>query len=486
MLGYTGMILFIIGVILVLPLIVLIFFPSESPCLWAFLTPGLFAIFLGGLLWCFFSSENNADLTYSEGTVIVAVSWMIAIGLGAYPFLKAGGLTFTQAVFESASGWTTTGLTVIDVGPAPRIVLLYRSILQWMGGAGFAIIMLSALAGPAGTGLSSAEGRESQLVPNIRRSAALVLGIYTTYTLFGMAALHVAGMSGFDAVNHAFTSISTGGFSTHPESIAYWKNPHVEAVVIVLMLLGSTNFFTGYLLFKRKMVSVYRNSEMRLEAIIMLVSISMLFVVQSRQLHLTLPESFRVSVFEAVSAISTTGFTIGANSPWNGFGIWMIILLMLIGGGTGSTSGGIKLYRLYILFRGLIWEFKRKILPNTAVTEPDAWHGEQRRFIGDEELKHNALYVFLYLSFFATGGLMIAWHGFPLQDSLFEFASAVGTVGLSAGVTGSETPCVVLWTQTIGMLLGRLEFFAVIVGMIKLAGDLRSIVSSGGSRGQFA
>lgn len=474
-LGYTGMILFVIGVILLLPLSALFFFPDESGCWRAFLLPGGSAVIAGGLMRCVFSPADNADLTYPEGTVIVALSWILAIGAGAYPFLPAAHLTLTQAVFESASGWTTTGLTVIDVHQAPRIVLLYRSILQWMGGAGFAIIMLSALAGPAGTGLSSAEGRESQLVPHVKRSATVVLGIYTAYTLFGMIALRIAGMNGFDAVNHAFTSISTGGFSTRPESIGYWKNPHIAMVIIILMLLGSTNFLSGYLLFRRKMRSVYHNSEIHLELLILITGIPLLLIMLCRHLHFGLSAAVRTSIFEAVSALSTTGFSLSSYSPWSGFGVLILILLMLIGGGTGSTSGGIKLYRIFVLLRGLVWEFKRRILPGTAITEPDVWHGEHRRFITDEELKHNSLYVFLYLSFFAIGTLIMVWHGFPLQDSLFEFASTVGTVGLSLGITDPSTPAFVLWTQSIGMLLGRLEFYAVIVGMIKLFGDLKSI-----------
>ncbi len=475
-LGYTGIMLVIIGIILLLPLTALFFFPDEIVCFYAFLLPGLSAIIPGGLLHCIFSFKENTDLTYAEGTVIVAISWISAILLGAFPFMPAFGLSFPQAVFESASGWTTTGLTVIDVTRAPHVVLLYRSVLQWMGGAGFAIIMLSALAGPSGTGLSMAEGRESQLVPNIRRSAAVVLSIYTVYTICGMSCLYIAGMNGFDAVNHAFTAISTGGFSTRSESVAYWNSPNIEAIIIVLMLLGSTSFFSGYLFFRRRIRSIYRNSEIRLELYILAAVIPLLYIMLLRQSALTsFHETARVAVFETVSALSTTGFSISSYSSWNEFGIMILILLMLIGGGTGSTSGGIKLYRIAVLCRGLIWEFKWRILPDTAITEPDVWHGEQRRFISDDALKHNALYVFLYLCFFAAGGLIIIWHGFSLQDSLFEFASTVGTVGLSAGITDTGTPVVVLWIQSMGMLLGRLEFFAVLVGIIKLMTDLKSI-----------
>lgn len=475
-LGCTGMIAFIAGLIILSPLICLPFYRNEMVLVRGFAWPGLLMLLAGGILSRAFSLREPFDLTYQEGATIIVVSWIIAVLAGAIPFSITLDLNFTQAVFEATSGWTTTGLSVVDVTTAPHLILFYRSMLQFAGGAGFAIIMLSALAGPAGTGLGTAEGRESQLVPNIRRSAELVLSIYTAYALIGVVLFHAAGMAWFDALNHSLTAVSTGGFSTRTQSIGYWDNAGVEGVAIVLMLLGATNFLTSYMLLKRKFKFILLNGELRLESALLLFCLPLLFFGVIQKIYPALNKALRVTIFETVSAVSTTGFSTTGYGNWGELGWLVLIVLMLIGGGTGCTAGGIKQYRIYILYRGLLWELKRRILPEKAVTEPDVWHGEQRRFISDEDLRHTSLFVFLYLAMFTFGVMIISAYGYPLKKCLFEFASTLGTVGLSVGVTTAKAPPGMLWTQIIGMLLGRLEFFAIIVGTIKLAQDIRSML----------
>jgi trk system potassium uptake protein TrkH len=474
-LGYTGVIACIVGLLILSPLLCLPFYSDEIVIGWGFVLPGLLTLLVGWILSHTCLPKETFDLTYQEGPIIIVLSWIMAILAGAIPFLINLDLSFTQAVFESTSGWTTTGLSVVDVATAPRLVLFYRSVLQFAGGAGFAIIMLSALAGPAGTTLAAAEGREGQLVPNIKRSAKLVLSMYTCYALVGIVALRAVDMEWFDALNHSFAAVSTGGFSTRPQSIGYWNSPGVEAVAIVLMLLGGTNFLTSYMLLKGKFKHVGRNGELRLELVLLLFSLAFLFLGVTKNLYPILHKAVRVAIFQAVSATSTTGFSTVGHENWGGLGWIVLIVLMLIGGGTGSTAGGLKQYRVYILYRGLLWEFRRRILPEKVVTEPDVWHGEQRRFISDQDLRHAGLFVCLYLAVFVFGGIIISAYGYSLREGLFEFASTVGTVGLSVGVTKASAPSGILWTEIIGMLFGRLEFFTIIVGTIKLVQDVRSM-----------
>ncbi|MBN1840792.1 MAG: TrkH family potassium uptake protein [Deltaproteobacteria bacterium] len=475
-LGYTGVIACIVGLLILSPLLLLPFCNNEIAIAWSFVLPGLLMLSAGWVLSRLFLPRKAFNLTYQEGSVIVVLSWTMAILAGAFPFLISLDLSLTQAVFESTSGWTTTGLSVVDVMTAPHLVLFYRSVLQFAGGAGFAIIMLSALAGPAGTALSAAEGREGRLVPNIKRSAKLVVSMYICYAAMGIMALRAVDMEWFDALNHSFTAVSTGGFSTRSQSIGYWNSPGVEAVIIVLMLLGSTNFLTSYMLLNRKFKLLLRNGELRLEFVLLLLSLTLVFFAVTKNLYSILHEALRATIFQVVSAMSTTGFsTVEYDENWCGLGWIVLIVLMLIGGGTGSTAGGLKQYRIYILYRGLLWEFKRLILPQKAVTDPDVWHGEQQGFISDEDLRHAGLFVFLYLAMFSFGGMIISAYGYSLKQALFEFASTLGTVGLSAGVTTADTPPGILWTQILGMLLGRLEFFTIIIGAIKLSQDLRSM-----------
>ena len=476
-LGYTGLICAIAGLALLSPLIALLAYPEEANLAWAFLLPGLVLSGLGLVFWRALSPKSDASLTLQEGAVIVVLSWFVAVVVGTVPFMAINGLNFTQAMFESTSGWTTTGLSVVDVTEASHLILLYRSILELFGGAGLAIITLSAIAGAVGASLSSAEGRSEQLAPNVRRSSKLVLIIYSGLCAVGTVALRISGMGWFDAVNHTFAALSTGGFSTRSDSIGYWDSPFVEAVTIVLMLLGGLNFVTIYLLLTGQIKSVIRNGQVRLQAVVIPVAAIAIFFGSALSLYPTLDKAIRVSIFESVTALTTTGFSTVGYSDWSGLPWLVMIFLMLIGGGAGSTAGGIKQLRVYILYRALLSETRRMIRPQGAVGETEIWQGEQRQFIPAEQIRQVALFIFLYLFVFLIGSAVMTGYGYPLQDSLFEYASSLGTVGLSIGITAADAPAGLLWTQTVGMFLGRLEFFTVFVGVACLLRDIRPMVA---------
>jgi len=476
-LGYTGLICAIAGLCIISPLLALIAYPEEAGLAWGFLLPGLSLSVLGLILWRSLTPKSGSKLTLQEGSVIVVLSWFLAVLFGTVPFLTIGGLNFTQAAFESTSGWTTTGLSVVDVTDTSNLILLYRSIMELFGGAGLAIITLSAIAGPVGASLSSAEGRSEQLAPNVRRSSKLVLIIYSGLCAFGVIALRISGVGWFDAVNHSFAALSTGGFSTRTNSIGYWDSPFVEAVTIVLMLFGGLNFVTIYLLLTGSFKSVIRNGQVRLQALMIPLVAVLIFFGSAVSLYATLGKAIRVSIFEAVTALTTTGFSTVGYGDWNSLPWIGMIVLMLIGGGAGSTAGGIKQLRIYILYRALITEARQMLLPKGAVNETEIWQGEQRQFLQASQVRQTALFVFLYMALFFVGSAIMMGYGYPLQDSLFEYASTMGTVGLSIGITSADAPVGVLWSQIVGMFLGRLEFFTVFVGIACMLRDLRPMIS---------
>jgi len=476
--AYAGLIWVIAGGILLTPLLALPAFPAEAGLWWAFVLPALGLAGVGGLAWRLRRNEPAPVLTLTEGAGIVVLAWLGAILAGTAVFMLSIDLTFTQAVFEATSGWTTTGLSVVDVTKAPKVVLLLRSVLELAGGAGLAILMISVMRGPAGPGLSTAEGRAEQLVPNVVRSAKLVVTLYTIYNVVGCVALWLAGMSWFDAVNHAFAALSTGGFSTRPESIGYWDSPAVEAVTIVLMLFGTTSFVTAYAVFRGRWVEGTRSGELRFLGALAALATLVLLIWVVLPLDGQFGRGVRVAVFNTVSAISTTGFSTVDFAPWNGLGFVVLVVLMLIGGGAGSTAGGMKLARVYLLARVVLWETQRVFLPRTAVNRPYLWQGGERAAIRDEDVRRVAAFLFLYMVAFAAGAGVMAAHGASVQDALFEMASTLGTVGLSVGVTRADAPAAVLWTQVVGMLLGRLEFFALIVGVQRLLVDGAAALTS--------
>ncbi len=474
----VGMILLLSSAMMLTPLLILISHPEEAIHAWAFVVPAASLFLLGIVLWKAFRSPLNITLTIQEGGITVLLSWIVVILFSAWPFISALGLPYSRALFESVSGWTTTGLSIVDVTSAGKMILIWRSIIQLAGGAGLAIIMMSAIVGPVGVGISSAEGRSDQLVPQVKQSARLVLIIYAGYALAGTFAYWMAGMTFFDAVNHAFTAVSTGGFSTRAESIGYWNSTAIEAVTLPLMFLGNLSFVSAWLLWRGKLRMVIRNGEARLLAVLIPLSAAAVFLLTSRALYPQLGKSIRVAVFETMTAITTTGFSTVSYANWNSAGLFLLILLMLIGGGTCSTAGGIKQYRVYLFWRTLRWDIQRAIMPRTAILERSLLEGNRRVFLDDARIRQVLTFILMYLMTFLFGVLILCACGYPLVDSLFEFASALGTVGLSVGVTNAGMPDAALWSETIAMFLGRLEFIVVIVSVIKISRDVRILKKS--------
>lgn len=476
-LASTGMIFVVSGGVMLTPLMLLAVHPEEAVHAPAFGLPAGCLVVLGSVLWRVFGSASRVSLSIQEGGIIVLTSWIAVILFSAWPFVPVLGLSFSRAVFESVSGWTTTGLSVVDVTRAGPMILLWRSVIQLAGGAGLAVIMVSAIVGPTGVGISSAEGRGDQLVPQVRQSARLVLIIYLGYAAAGILAYVLAGMSLFDAVNHAFAAVSTGGFSTRPESIGYWDSTAVEAVTLALMLVSNLSFVTAWFLWRGRLSTVVRNGEVRLMAVFIPISAAAVFLFTCRTIYPQLGKSIRVAVFETVSALTTTGFSTVGYGNWNAFGVFMLILLMLIGGGTCSTAGGIKQFRVYLLWKLLCWDIGRSFKPQDAVLERSIWEGNRRVFVDDARVRTMAVFIFFYLAAYVLGVMLLCACGYSLGDSLFEFASSIGTVGISVGVTSPRMPDAALWAEILAMFLGRLEFMVVIVSVLKLARDGRRMLA---------
>lgn len=464
-----GYILLIASGTIAVPLVVIPFYPNESVYSIHFAAPATLLAAAGLILVLRTRKRRPArQLKEREGAIVVTVGWIIANLVSAWPFIGIAGLNFSQAFFEAMSGWTTTGLSMVDVEHVPHILLFFRSAIQLAGGAGLAIIMMAAFSLPVGAGIYRAEGRNYQLVPHVTRSAKIVITLYLGYTLVGTLVLAALGMDFFDAINHAFCAVSTGGFSTKSASIGYWNSAKIEAAILVLMILGNLNFLTAYILFTGKIRTFLRNAEMKIFAIFSVLGISLLFVLFVRTAYSSLGKEIRVSVFEAISALTTTGFSTVSYAQWNGPAILTIIVLMTIGGGMCSTAGGLKQYRVYIMLKAVVWEIQRMILPKRAVVVHRAFVGDEESVVESRQIMEVGVFVFLYLATYATGTLILGISGYSIREAAFEFASALGTVGLSVGVISTGTPLPALWTMTAGMFLGRLEFFVILVTITQI------------------
>jgi trk system potassium uptake protein TrkH len=444
------------------------FFRSEVSLLPGILGPSAALAAIGFALSRRFRAAADAPIGLPDTAAVVVSAWLGAILTAAVILMLTASLSFSQAIFEATSGLTTTGLSVVDVSAAPSTVLYFRSTLQLAGGLGLAILAVAVLGGSAASGLSESEGRPDRIVPNIAASAALAAKLYAGYTVVGVIALLIAGMGFFDAVNHAYAAISTGGFSTRPESVGAFPSVLVEVVLIVLMFVGATNFLVAHRLMRDRGRGASKNEEIRTAVVVLAIAIPFLFAAVTAPLYESTPKAVRAAVFEAVSALTTTGYQSVSYADWAPAGWFMITLLMIIGGGAGSTAGGVKLSRLYVGAITVAAELRGLLMPRGTVTTVRL-HREGRRIsVGADHIRRLAAFCAAYLFALAIGALVLMAHGFELGASLFEAASALGTAGLSVGVTSASNPPLVLWSQSWLMLLGRLEIFALLVGMIRI------------------
>ncbi len=471
--GYLGYITMLVAFIILLMLLTLVFYPQEVDNAKYFLIPGISALILGYALTFLIKDRDKGQLKKGQDAVIVAFSWLIAVGVCALPFVLTGQYNFTQGVFEATSGFSTTGLSVVDVARAPKIFLMYRSSLQFFGGIGLVLVMMSVLSDVYGMRLYNAEGHFDKLLPNLISSVRLIMAIYSGYIVSGMALYILFGMHPFDALNHAIAAVATGGFSTKPESIGFYNSVPIDIVTIVLMLLGNTNFLVHLLLIKGKFKACFEHCEIKF-VIVFLAITCPLFAFLFMYITLTsFPESFRIATFQMVSALTGTGFqTIKSFNGLNSSLMFLLILAMVLGGGAGSTAGGIKQYRVYLIFKQFYWTI-RDMMSHKRLIRVDSINRFGKTEIVTEKTKKDvSIFAFTYIVIFFLGSFIFSLFGYSIEQSAFEFSSAFGTVGLSVGITGYNAHPIILWTSIIGMIVGRLEIYVVFIAIIRLSQDL--------------
>ncbi|UZE92014.1 MAG: TrkH family potassium uptake protein [Methanosarcinales archaeon] len=469
--SYSGFLLMGMGLILLMPLLLIIVYPGEVIYAYSFIIPGLLALAGGFVLWRFFRVDPAlAPLRRPQALILIGVFWVTACLFGATPFVIGFILSPLDGFFEAVSGWTTTGLTMVDVAMCPHIFLFWRSLMQFVGGAGFAVLMLTAIIGPKSgvASVYSAEARTERLLPAIRHTARMIIDIYLLYFFMGTILYYFAGMPLFDSTNHSMCALSTGGFSTQPGSIGAYQSLEIEIVTMVLMVLGSLSFAFHYLLLSGKLGKAVKDIELK----VMYTSVIVFLPIVTYSLvygfyHSPL-QGFRHALFNVVSALTTTGYMTASGENMHHFGylaLFSLTVLMCIGGSTGSTAGGIKRYRVGLIAKSIFWEIKARLLPESAVIGRTTWYAGEKETITPDLFMEISIFTFAYALLYIAGVIVFLLSGYSVAGAMFEHASAMGTVGLSIGITGPSMPVSCKIMEIIGMILGRLELWAVLISI---------------------
>lgn len=463
------------GFVILLPLFTLFFFPEEFNMANCFIVPGVMMILIGYLTNLLLFPKRKERLKKNDEAVIVFLGWLSVIIAGALPFVLSGEYSFSQSVFEAASGFSTTGLSVVNADVAPKIFLMYRSIMLFSGGIGLVLIVTSILPDIYSMRLHTAEGHSELMMPNLAHSVRTVILIYAGYATAGTVLYNLCGMGLFDSLNHSMSAISTGGFSTKSASIGYYNDPRIELVTEILMILGATGFLVHLLLLKGKFKILFKHCEILLTVLLisLCTPVCAFLILDGVSGNWSL--AVRQSLFQVISALTTTGFqTVSSFETASPPLIFIFTLLMLIGGGAGSTAGGIKQFRICIMLKQIWWNIQLKFGDRHIVRINKIERMGVRQIISPENLNEINVFAVIYILIFLLGSFILMLCGNSIGDSMFEFASVLGTVGFSAGLTSSSASNVVLWTSSIGMILGRLEIFVILMAVIRIKNGIKN------------
>jgi trk system potassium uptake protein TrkH len=426
---------------------------------------------VSGVFLRIFGTEDVQKLTSKrESFLAVTLIWIVLSVFGMLPFYMSGSIPkVSDAFFETMSGFSTTGSTILrHIDEMPKGLLLWRSITQWIGGIGIIVFALVLLPIVGGNGVSLYNSEVSGIAkdkfsPKIKQTAKRLWIIYLIISALLICLLWAGPMSMFDAVCHGLTTVSTGGYSTKQASIAYWNSPYTEYVLCLFMFIGGTNFTLIFFLLKGNFKRVVRDEEFRWYVIVCIVfsAIVMIGLMSSGQLK-GVSESFRSSLFQVVSVVTTTGFSTVDFNSWGVFYSLIMCLLMLFCACAGSTSGGLKMVRMVILSKNAINEFKRQVHPNAVL--PVRLNGN---VIPMEVVTKILAFIFLYLLILFVSFLVLGLSGMNFEESVSSAITCMSNVGPALGSLGpnghfADIPDVSKWYLSFLMLVGRLEIFTVL------------------------
>lgn len=426
--------------------------------------------FISGLLLFFVNRKVDYQvINKRDGFVIVSSTWVVISLFGTLPFLLSGAIdNFTDAFFETMSGFTTTGATILtDIEAVSKGVLYWRSVTQWIGGMGVIVLALAIMPvlGIGGMQLFLAEvpgPTKDKLHPRITQTAKLLWGIYVLLTVVQSLLLFLGGLNVFESVCHAFTTMATGGFSTRNDSIAAFT-PYIQYVITIFMFLAGTSFVLHYYALNLKLRKVWESEEFR--TYFKIIFIATIFIAGSLIFTTdTSPgKAFRDAVFQTVSITTTTGFITADYLLWQPFLWFLVFMLMFTGGCAGSTGGGIKIVRQLLLFKNSRLELRRLIHPKAVV--PVRLNGKAI----PENIIYNVLAFFIiYILIFVFSSLFMSLLGLDFETSIGSVAASIGNIGPGIGMVGpvhhyAFIPDAGKWVLAFLMLLGRLELFTVLV-----------------------
>ncbi|MBU5269978.1 TrkH family potassium uptake protein [Clostridium cochlearium] len=430
----------------------------------------IISIILIGITGIILSKKTvyKKSIKTKEGLAIVALGWILCSLFGSLPFIISGSIpSWIDSFFETVSGLTTTGATLIDnVEILPKGILFWRSFTHWIGGMGILVFTVALLPtiGVGGFQIFKAESpgpTAERIVPRIKNTAKILYITYISITVLEIVFLRIGGMSLYESTVHTFATVGTGGFSTKNSSIGAFNSTYIHIIISIFMLLSGVSFSLYYALFNRKWKDIFKNEELKLYLGIVLSSVTLIALNINSKIYHNIGLSFRDSLFQVSSIITTTGYSTVNFDEWPTFSKSILFLLMFVGGCAGSTSGGIKNIRLLVLAKLVRREFRKIFHPRAVVPIKN-----RERAIPNDVVASISSFFILYIAIFALGTILISLEGINFESAASATASMLGNVGPGFGFVGptctySNFSALSKLFLSLLMLLGRLELFTI-------------------------
>ena len=462
-----GILLVVLGFSMLVPYTIQIIYNENSH---SFVASSFVTIFIG-ILFILANLEKDFKLNLRQTFLFSTLAWLMVAIFGSLPFLLSPKeFTFSEAFFESMSGITTTGATIIaDLDGSPKSILLWRAIMQWLGGIGIVVMAITILPllKVGGMQLFKMEGPDSteKILPRTFEVAAIIISTYLVLTFLCGLFYWLFGMSIFDSSSHAMTTIATGGFSTHNDSIGFFKNSNIEIIASVFIVLGSIPFISYLKFVQGNKKNFFQDAQIKGLIQIIVISVLIMFLyLLFIGYESNILDKIRISSFNVISILSGTGYVTDDFGLWGKFSLIFFLFLMFIGGCAGSTACGIKIFRLQMLLIFLKNQVKKLIYPNSIIISK---YNNQK--ISDNFINSVIVFIFSFLFIFLIIAMLLSISGLDFLTSISGAASAISNVGPGLGdMIGPNgnykaIPDLSKWILSIGMLLGRLELFAVLV-----------------------
>lgn len=478
---YTGYVCLVMSILMIAPIICGIIYKDNGRLINAFIISAIITFISGIILITLFRRKEITNLSLKGSLIFVLGIWAVIAIYSGLPYLISGQLGPFDSFFEAMSGITTTGFSLIPQHTHPYSIAMWKALTQWFGGLGIIVLLLVIV--PSSVSLKRlffAEGRTEQMTPNVRHTTMIFLKLYVLLTVMGICLYLILGLDLYESICFTFTAFATGGYSIYAEESHIFDSLAIQIVTMFLMILGSTNFVIHYRILKGNTKNLFKDVELRAMLVIVSLATALIMISLYTQGYYNqdILQIFRHSIFQVISVMSSTGFVSQDIGAWPQFSFFLLILLTFVGGSICSTSGGIKLYNIVILFKSIWWEVEEMMLPKNAIKPKRINHDKKERDISNKTIRTILIFVVSYILIYLISTFVILFYCNDFVTASTVAALSIGNTGIEVDYISASMPFMVKVVLIIDFWVGRISVWPLFLGVLYIINRTESRIKN--------